>query len=75
MGWGSRPTGVILHEPNRAFAGYTLLAPNAADATYLVDMEGRFVHRWRCPTGVAQAYLLPTGNLLLRTPPVPGSGG
>ena len=25
--------------------------------------------------GVAQAYLLPTGNLLLRTPPVPGSGG
>ncbi len=75
MGWARRPTGVTLHEPNRAFAGYTLLAPNASDSTYLIDMEGRFVHRWRCPMGVAQAVLLSTGNLLLRTPPVPGAGG
>ena len=40
MGWAGRPAGVTLYEPNRAFLGYTLVAPNAGDFTYLIDMDG-----------------------------------
>ena len=47
MGWSNRPTGVTHYDPPHAYRGYTLFSANGGDDAYLVDMEGRFVHRWR----------------------------
>src|SRR5262245_61379195 len=67
MGWSTRrATGLTLHEPSRSFKGYTLLAPLAGDAAYLLDIDGRVVHRWRLPGfRIFQPRLLPTGTLLV----------
>jgi hypothetical protein len=48
-----------------AFEGYTLFAPLQSTTTYLVDMDGRVVHRWEStlPPGNS-AYLLDDGRLL-----------
>ena len=40
--------GVTIHDPARAFAGYTLVATYMGDHydAYLLDMDGQVVHRW-----------------------------
>jgi hypothetical protein len=67
MGWSvRRATGLTVHEPARTFKGYTLLAPLMGDATYLLDMDGCIVHRWRLPGfRIFQPRLLPSGTLLV----------
>ncbi len=75
MGWSRRQTGTIFYETSRAYRGYTLFAPNGGDDIYLIDMEGNIVHRWHCKRGVAYGHLLPTGNILLRTPRSADSAG
>jgi hypothetical protein len=56
--------GLNLKE-ERAFAGYTLLAPMFVTETYLLDMEGRVVHTWQCGCRPGHsAYLLEDGTLL-----------
>jgi len=48
-----------------ATEGYTLIAPLQSGSTFLLDMEGEVVHRWK--TGLAPGNavsLLPSGNLL-----------
>ncbi|MGH2586272.1 MAG: aryl-sulfate sulfotransferase [Dehalococcoidia bacterium] len=67
MGWSvQRATGLTVHHPARSFKGYTLLAPLAGDAAYLLDMGGRVVHRWRVPGfRLFGARLLPGGTLLV----------
>lgn len=67
MGWSAhRATGLTYHQPARSFKGYTLLTPTGGDSTYLLDMEGRIVHRWRSPkTRPFYGRLLANGNLLL----------
>jgi hypothetical protein len=78
MGWSAyRATGLTHHQPTQTFKGYTLVTPAGGDATYLLDMDGRIVHRWRL-TGIRPFYsrLLPNGNLLtlgtdLNLPPPP----
>ena len=76
MGWSvNRPTGLTHHLPQRSTKGYTLLTPHGGDSTYLIDMDGRIVHRWRL-TDVRPAYaqLLDNGNLLLSVRPLdPGT--
>ncbi len=67
MGWSDRPTGVTRHDPPRVYRGYTLFSANGGDDAYLVDMEGRFVHRWHSDQGIDYGFLLPNGNLLFRT--------
>jgi hypothetical protein len=65
MGWSvKRATGLTHHDRALSFKGYTLLAPVGGDSVYLLDMDGRIVHRWRlvgfrvfCPK------LLPDGRL------------
>jgi len=60
--------GLISHKPDKAYNGYTLFTPmNFPDGvTYLIDMEGRIVHRWELGGMVrAHAELLPNGNLLM----------
>jgi hypothetical protein len=56
--------GLIQNSP-KAFKGYTLFAPIASKTTYLIDMEGRVVHKWESdyPPGQS-AYLLENGHLL-----------
>src|SRR5205809_2643944 len=58
-------TGLIAHDPGRAFAGYTLFTPMFGDGTvYLVDMHGDAVHTWRMPYRPGlYGYLLDNGHL------------
>ncbi|HEY7061942.1 MAG TPA: aryl-sulfate sulfotransferase [Chloroflexota bacterium] len=59
-----RPLGVTHYVPRRAYAGYTLFSSLAGDATYLIDMQGRVVHRWRPTLPLFYGYLLDNGHLL-----------
>lgn len=52
-------------DPTKAFHGYTLFAPMGGKTVWLIDMVGRFVHRWDMPyTPGCYGILLPNGNLL-----------
>ena len=60
-----RGVGLIAHDPERAFQGYTLFTPQfGGGPPLLIDMEGKVVHQWRTPLPAHYAYLLPNGNLL-----------
>src|SRR5438067_3282118 len=67
MGWSAcRKTGLTYHQPAQSFKGYTLVSPMQGEAAYLLDIDGRIVHRWRLAGfRVFQARLLPSGNLLV----------
>jgi outer membrane protein assembly factor BamB len=78
MGWSPfRKTGLTYHKPSASVKGYTIVTPNAGNATYLIDMTGQVAHAWRYPQ-LRGFYgrLLANGNLLLLgsdsslTPPV-----
>ena len=57
--------GLILYDTAKAYRGFTLFAPMASKNMWLIDMEGRIVHRWVVPRGLSlHAQLLHTGNLL-----------
>ena len=59
------PTGVLQWEKDKAYAGYTLIAPSMSTKTYLIDMEGDIVHEWHHSTKPGlYAELLPNGNIL-----------
>ena len=48
MGWSvNRPTGLTFHRPALSTRGYTLITPHHDTCAYLIDLEGRVVHRWR----------------------------
>lgn len=67
MGWSAhRDIGITHHQPALSYKGYTLVAPAGGDSAYLLDMDGRIVHRWR-PPGVRpfMVRLLPSGRLLV----------
>lgn len=67
MGWSvNRPTGLTYHQPTLSTKGYTLFTPHGGDDTYLIDIEGRIVHRWRF-NHIHPGYgrLLANGNLLM----------
>ena len=67
MGWSvNRPTGLTFHRPGLSTKGYTLLTPHGDTATYLIDMDGRVVHRWVF-SHIKPGYgrLLGNGNLLM----------
>lgn len=57
------PNGLIHYNPQLAYKGYTLFSANGKDA-FLIDMEGRFVHRWTCDLGITNPTLLPNGSLI-----------
>jgi len=64
-------TGLIHYAKDFAYRGYTLFSGGRPACTYLVDMEGRFVHRWSHPRGISYAKLLPNGHVLCRAPSSP----
>jgi hypothetical protein len=71
-----RGVGLIAHEPERAFQGYTLFTPQfKGGPPLLIDMEGEVVHEWPTPLPTGYASLLASGNLLAlcRTRGDPGS--
>jgi len=73
---------VTIYKPEKAYNGFTLFAPmtQVPSNVWLIDMQGRFVHRWQMPyaPGV-YGILLQNGNLLYagKDPagPVPDFGG
>ena len=76
MGWSSHhPNGLIYSAPQHAYRGYTLTTNNRGYDANLLDMEGRIVHRWHSDEGIGYAYLLPYGNLLVRTEPPEDANG
>ena len=67
MGWSIvRPTGLTFHNERRSVKGYTLLTPHGSGCAYLIDIQGRFVHKW-CFDTIHPGYgrLLDNGNLLM----------
>jgi len=67
MGWSvAQRFGLTFHRPQLSTKGYTLVTPLMGDSSYLVDMEGRFVHRWQFgDLRPLTSQLLPNGNLLV----------
>ena len=59
----ARTVGVILNEPE-AFDGYTLFNKRTTPTIYLIDNQGREVHRWDLDADALFARLLENGNLL-----------
>jgi hypothetical protein len=58
------PRGLIASRPG-VTPGYVLFNPTLSDTTYLVDNQGRAVHRWKTPFGPGgDLELLPNGHLL-----------
>lgn len=67
MGWSTvQELGLTVHRPQLSFKGYTLVVPLAGDSVFLVDMNGRFVHRWQFEGfRPGKCELLENGNLLV----------
>lgn len=66
MGWSTAQRfGLTHHRPQRSFKGYTLVVPLSGDSVFLVDLDGRFVHRWQF-NGFSpmKTELLENGNIL-----------
>ena len=62
-------TGLIKNDPG-AYQGYTLFSPLMGKQTYLIDMQGRVVHKWAIETQFAlHAILMENGNLLRAVTP------
>ncbi|MHC4744891.1 MAG: aryl-sulfate sulfotransferase [Planctomycetota bacterium] len=76
-----RTVGLLHCDPN-ALEGYTLFAPQGSQTTYLIDVNGRFVHSWSSDykPGLS-VYLLENGSILRtgflenQTFPASGAGG
>jgi len=62
----NRSTGLTFHRTGRSTKGYTLITPGQDNAAYLLDIDGRIVHRWVFHS-IDPGYgrLLDNGNLLM----------
>jgi hypothetical protein len=63
---GVRTVGLMVNNTAKAYNGYTLFAPKQNTMTYLINNEGRIMHKWTkstYPPGQS-VYLLENGNLL-----------
>ena len=60
-----RTVGLMYNDTAKAYNGYTLFAPKLYGSTYLINNEGRLLHKWssRYSPGLS-AYLLEDGHLL-----------
>jgi hypothetical protein len=74
------PQTVTIYDSLKAYNGYTLFAPLGGKTVWLVDMKGRFIHRWEMQYRPGEyGKLLPNGNLLyagkITTGPLTDFGG
>jgi hypothetical protein len=63
---GVRTVGLILNNTAKVYDGYLLYAPKQYTSTYLINNEGRLIHKWsasKYPPGQS-VYLLENGNIL-----------
>ena len=60
----AKTVGLLLNEPE-AFDGYTLFSKRGRKTVYLIDNQGRVVHKWELDFGAHLARLLENGNLLI----------
>lgn len=67
-----RTVGLMNNMPG-AFEGYTLIAPILHPSVYLVDLEGRAVHRWQVNSGFGTTNRLLQDGSLLRASASPKS--
>ena len=42
--------GMISHNAEKAFSGYTIFTPMGRPSTFLINMKGEVVHEWNLPT-------------------------
>ena len=58
-------TGLRAYDPDRAFPGFTLFAPQSGGGiVYLIDLEGNVLHTWRMPYPPGNyGYLTEQGTL------------
>ncbi|MDP7114955.1 MAG: hypothetical protein QGH45_23475, partial [Myxococcota bacterium] len=58
-------SGLTVHDPDRAWAGYTLYSGRWTEEAHLLDMDGEIVHSWSYPQGLDWCYaeLQPDGSL------------
>ena len=76
---------LTFYRPDKTYNGLTLFTPMSGSPsnTWLIDMQGRLLHRWELTGWVRlQAILLPNGNLLYAIrnpegpfPDIPYTGG
>lgn len=66
------PGGVVVHDPARAGDGYNLYVSRVSPEAFLLDMEGKVVHRWSYPEEErrrrfvwSHAVMLADGDLLV----------
>jgi len=70
----AQTTGLFFNNPG-ASDGYTLISPNTAKTTYLLDSQGSVVNQWQSSyTPGLLGYLLPDGSLIRDGAPH-GQGG
>ncbi len=62
----TRTVGLFLNDSAYAYNGYTLFAPKHYTSTYLINNQGRLIHKWsKSAYAPGQSvYLTPEGNLL-----------
>ena len=63
---GTRTVGLMTNTVGKVYDGYLLFAPKQNTMTYLINNEGRIMHKWAAsqyPPGQS-VYLLENGNLL-----------
>ncbi|MEL6110930.1 MAG: aryl-sulfate sulfotransferase, partial [Planctomycetota bacterium] len=61
----SAQSGSVLTNTDKAFPGYTLIAPLGSTETQLIDLKGDVVHRWQSEVRPGNSvYLLEDGSLL-----------
>lgn len=61
----------VVKKTEDATPGYTLIAPFGGQETFLINLDGDVVHKWKTDRKPSQAaYLLPDGSLL-RTAKIP----
>ena len=60
------PTGTTIYDPDRAWNGYTVLSPLAAQSVLVIDMNGNVVKRWEGFNNAAggPARVLPGGFVM-----------
>jgi hypothetical protein len=76
MAWiRNRPVGLVYRDPAQTRAGYTLFCSVRGHTAWLLDADGRLVHRWHHPEGIEHAQLIGGGRLLIHTQPPEDADG
>lgn len=60
------PTGTTIYKPDKCWNGFTVLSVLPHNDTYLIDMNGKEVHKWVGSTGMP-ARVYPGGYLMAST--------